>query len=101
VYAFDADGAGRWSNVSMPYLELRLPFHPKISLDLLGGWMMAPEENGPGGGDERGFLGTAWLKFKLSDIWTGHLLAEFVDPGDYYNVSDTAHFIRLEFMCRF
>lgn len=101
VYAFDADAAGRWSNVSMPYLELRMPFHPKVSLDLLGGYMMAPEKNGPGGGDKRGLLGTAWLKFKLNDIWTGHLLCEIVDPGNYYNVTDTAHFVRLEFMCKF
>jgi hypothetical protein len=78
-----------------------VPFSPKVSLDLLGGWMMAPEENGPGGGDERGKLFTAWFKFKLSDAWSGHLLGEFVDPGDYYQVDTTAHFVRLEFMVKF
>ncbi|NQT81707.1 alginate export family protein [bacterium] len=101
VYGFDADGAGRWSNVTMPYLGLDVPFSPKASLSLIGGWMMAPEENGPGSGDQRGFLGTAWFKFKLNDTWSGHLLAEIVDPGDYYVVDDTAHFVRIEFMTKF
>ncbi len=101
VYAFDADGAGRWSNVTMPYAELDLPVHAKAGFTILGGYMLAPEENGPGGGDERGFLGTCWFKYKLNDIWTGHVLAEVVDPGNYYNVGDTAHFVRVEFMCRF
>jgi hypothetical protein len=101
VYAFDADGAGRWSNVSMPYVGFDIPFCPRASLALLGGWMMAPEENGPGGGNDRGLLATAWFKFKLSDTWSGHLLGEIVDPGDYYNVDSTAHFVRLEMMCIF
>jgi len=101
VYAYDADGAGRWSNVTMPYLSLGVPFSPRASLDVLCGHMFAPEKNGPGGGDQRGTLITAWLKFKLNDAWSGHLLGEFVHPGDYYNVADTAHFVRVEFMCKF
>ncbi len=101
VYGFDYDGAGRWSNLSMPYLGLDVPVCAKASLSLIGGWMMAPEENGPGGGNDRGFLGTCWFNYKLSDVWSGHVLAEFVDPGDYYKVDDTAHFIRLEMMCTF
>jgi hypothetical protein len=101
VYAWDAEGAGRWSNITMPYAEVDLPVHPKAGFTILGGYMFAPEKNGPGGGDERGFLGTCWFKYKLSDTWSGHVLAEFVQPGNYYNVEDTAHFIRVEFMCIF
>lgn len=101
VYAWDADGAGRWSNVTMPYLELDLPVHAKAGFTVLGGYMFAPEKDGPGGGDERGFLGTCWFKYKLTNIWSGHLLAEFVEPGNYYNVEDTAYFLRAEFMCNF
>lgn len=103
VYGFDADGAGRWSNVTMPYVGLDVPFSSKVSLNLLAGYMFAPESsaNIPGSDDERGFLGTAWLKFKLNDTWSGHLLGEVVEPGDYYNVDDTAHFVRFEMMCVF
>lgn len=101
VYAWDADGAARWSNVTMPYVEVGLPVHAKASFTILGGYMLAPEKDGPGGGDERGFLGTCWFKYKINDIWSGHILAEIVEPGNYYNVDDTAHFVRLEFMCTF
>jgi len=101
VYGFDADGAGRWSNLTMPYLGLDIPCSQNVSLNLIGGYMLAPEEDGPAGGDERGLLGTAWFNFKLNDIWSGHVLAEFVDPGNYYNVEDTAHFVRVQFMCKF
>lgn len=101
VYSFDVDGAGRWSNVTMPYVEVDLPVHAKAGFTILGGYMLAPEENGPGGGDERGFLGTCWFKYKLSNTWSGHVLAEMVEPGNYYNVDDTAYFVRVEFMCMF
>jgi len=101
VYAWDADGAGRWSNTTLPYAGVDVAFGKKVSLNLLGGWMMAPEEDGPGGGNGRGALYTAWLKFKINDTWFGHLLGEFVDPGDYYLVDDTAYFARLEFSCIF
>jgi len=103
VYAFDHDGAGRWSNLTMPYVGLDVPFSSKLSLALLTGYMFAPERsaNIPGSDDERGLLATAWFRFKLSDKWFGHFLAEFVDPGDYYKVDNTAHFIRVEFSCLF
>ncbi len=94
-------GVARWSNLTMPYLGLDVPFSSKATLFLLGGWMFAPEKNGPGTGDERGVLATAWLKYKLSDTWSGHLLGEIVDPGDYYTADDTSHFVRLEMSCTF
>ncbi len=101
VYAWDADGAGRWSNVTYPYVGLDVPFSAKVLLQLTGGYMWAPEEDGPGGESERGSMYTAWLKVKLNNTWSGHLLGEFVQPGDYYLVDDTAYFARLEMMCTF
>lgn len=103
VYAFDAEAAGRWSNVTLPYLTLRCSPTETSQLALLGGYMMAPERNGPGGGRERGWLGTARYDFSLGrqmlttkDRLFGHLLAEVFEPGDYYQVDDTAFFVRWE-----
>jgi hypothetical protein len=103
VYAFDADGAGRWSNVNMPHLDFTFVPTEGLKTDAMLGYMLAPEEDGPGTGDERGILGVLWNRFTLGekllserDKLTGHLLLEVLDPGDYYNVSDLAYFARWE-----
>lgn len=105
IYAFDADGAGRWSNVQLPHVNLTLkPSDCMIKkIALMGGLLLADQDDGPGTGDERGWLGTARVDFQLgsklltqNDKLTGHLLAEMLDPGDYYNVTDSAHFLRWE-----
>lgn len=109
VFAFDRDGAGRWSNVSMPHLDLELSPTPWYKAELMLGYMMAPEDNGPGGGNNRGLLFTWWNKFKLgeklltgSDKLTGHLLLEVLNPGNYYDdLSHNAVFARWEFMYAF
>ena len=104
IYAFDADGAGRWSNVNMPHVDFTIsPLGKNWKSKLMGAYLMAPEKDGPGGGDERGLLGT-WrndflLKEKLlgqKDKLFGHLLFEVLEPGNYYNVGKTSYFVRLE-----
>lgn len=108
VYAFDAEKAGYWSNVLIPHVEAGLRIAPNHKLCLLAGWMTAPEKNGPGTGDERGMLYTARYDFPLltgvfgeKDQLYGHLLAEVLDPGDYYNVDDTSYFLRWELVYSF
>lgn len=103
VYAFDAEAAGRWSNVTMPYVSLSCNPSAGSKLALLAGHMSSPEENGPGDGDERGWLGTARYDITLGkgmltakDKLFGHLVVEVLEPGDYYNVDNTAHFARME-----
>lgn len=92
VYAFDAEGAGRWSNLSMPHVDWTFFPHEKVKTSLMLGYMFAPEENGIGGGDERGFIATLWNRFTLKenmltdgDKLSGHILFEAVDPGNYYS----------------
>lgn len=70
--------------------------------------MYAPEENGPGDGNRRGNLYTARYDFPIadgllakSDRMYGHLLAECLDPGDYYKVDHTAYFLRWELVYSF
>lgn len=107
VYAFDAEAAGRWSNVMMPHLDLNMAITEKIKAMAMVGYLSAPEENGPGGGDERGWLGVLRTDFTLKegllrkgdkqqDKLFGHLLVEVLEPGNYYNVEDTAIFTRWE-----
>ena len=108
VYAWDADGAGRWSNLSMPHVDLSLTPCKWYKSEMVLGYMMAMEDDGPGDGKDRGLLFTWWQKFTLrenllreKDKLSGHLLAELVDPGDYYNVDDLSYFLRWEFIYAF
>lgn len=104
VYAFDADLAGgRWSNLMMPRLQLSLAPAKRIKATAMAGYMMALEKDGPGGGEERGWLGVLKTEFTLGeklllpkDKLTGHLWVEVVEPGNYYKVDDTALFARWE-----
>lgn len=108
VYAWDAEAAGRWSNVMMPNVGLTLKPLAGMKLSLFGGYMMAVEEDGPGGGNERGWLGVAKSEFTLrekvlgkKDKLTGHLWFEVLEPGDYYKVDETAWFARWQLMYEF
>lgn len=108
IYAWDADGAGRWSNLSMPHVDFNFAPNDRIAFKNLLGYMFAPEDNGPGPGDERGLLLTMRADLKLKeglllekDELFGHLTLEIVDPGDYYNVDATADFIRWELSYKF
>ncbi|WP_242518978.1 alginate export family protein [Halochromatium roseum] len=51
-----------------------------------------------GDGRFRGHLFTAWLKAKLSDHVSGHLVAEYLAPGDFYaeHRRDESYFLRAE-----
>jgi hypothetical protein len=108
VYCWDAEAAGRWQNVMMPYAQLSLKPCAKSKFTAMVGYLLAPEENGPGGGDERGLLlvlkdeiTLAEKLFTSKDKLTGHLWAEILEPGNYYNVEDTGYFLRWEVMYAF
>jgi hypothetical protein len=106
VYSFDAEGAGRWSNVSMPHVDFTIHPHEKLTTSLLLGYLFAPEADSITGDHNRGFLATLKNSFTLKenllrtgDKLTGHVLVEALVPGDYYTDSqqdDTALFGRVE-----
>lgn len=105
VYSFDADGAGRWSNVSMPHAGMSLSPLKWLKTSAMVGYMFAPESDGPGGGDERGLLAVLKNEFTIGenllmhkDKLTGHLWLEVLEPGNYYDTqeNDTAVFARWE-----
>lgn len=107
VYGFDTDGAGRWSNLSMPHVDFSISPIDKLKIDLLLGYMWAPEADAVGGGHNRGWLFTWWNKYTLAegllsekDKLFGHVLVELMEPGDYYSQAqrdeDIAAFLRFE-----
>ncbi len=98
VYAFDTDGAGRWSNVSMPHIDFTFHPHERLKTSLLLGYMFAPEKDAIGGGRNRGLLATIWNRFTIKEnMWTegdklsGHVLFEVMDPGNYYTDDQQKH----------
>ncbi|MGQ9659737.1 MAG: hypothetical protein ACUVQI_07605 [Thermochromatium sp.] len=58
----------------------------------------AQRVNLSGDGDFRGHLFAAWLKSRFTENLTGHLLAEYLLPGDYYadKRQNDAFFVRAE-----
>jgi len=97
-----------WSNMMLPYVELKLAPHAKVSTAILAGMMSAPEKDGAGGESDRGMLVTMWNKIKIkqgifreADALNGHLLLEMVKTGDYHDVTDTMTWIRWEFLYSF
>ncbi len=109
LYSF-IDGAGghnigSWSNISMPWIGLSMVPMKDTNLSIRYYKMKANEidrNSHPGLGDDRGDLITAKLKFKINKQWYGHLVAEFLDPGNYYQDGmDKAHFLRAEINYKF
>jgi hypothetical protein len=103
IYAFDADGAGRWSNLQMPHVDLTFAPCKRVKTKAMVAHLSAPEDNGPGDGDERGWLyvlrNDITIKeslLKEKDKLFGHIILEVLEPGDYYNVDETAYFARWE-----
>ena len=103
IYAFDADGAGRWSNVMMPHIDLTFAPWKGAKTKLMAAELQAPEKNGPGGGDTRGQLYVFRTDFVIAnallgeqDKLSGHITYEYLDPDDYYLVDNGAHFARWE-----
>lgn len=108
VYAYDADGAGRWSNLMMPTIGAYCMPFDWLKTTIFGSHLSAPAADGPGGGHERGWMGVVKGEFNLGQGWVsksdalkGHLWMELLRPGDYYKVGDTAYFLRWQLTYEF
>ncbi len=100
VYSFGPPdgGIGRWSNVSMPHVDFSIAPCKGYKTELLLGYMFAPEDDGAGGGHNRGWLFTWWNHFTIAeklfcqtDKLGGHFLLELMDPNDYYTGDQRQH----------
>lgn len=104
AYSYDADGAARWSNLTLPYVSAGLTVTKDSKFSAMLGQLSANENDGPGTGKQRGLYAGAKVEITLAkgallkkDELKGHLAAEIFDPGNYYmSGRDTACFLRWE-----
>ena len=107
IYCFDTEGAGNWNNLIHPRAKASFR-HAGHDVTLAAGPVYAEERNGAGGGRNRGWLYTAQYTFPLFSGFgdgrgktAGCLLAEILDPGDYYLSDHTAYFFRWQITVAF
>jgi hypothetical protein len=105
-------GAGWWSNQINLKTTAGVIFGPHHKVQLMIGPIFAETRDGLGGGDGqfKGFLSQARYDFPLwladaskgdrFEIF-GHLLFECFNPGDYYETSKPAYFVRWQVDFRF
>lgn len=95
---------GETTNLHRLNLGWAAQVHPKAELSLDYHALFADQntKRGTAGFSDsdkfRGHLVTAWLRAKLDKHVSGHLLAEYFLPGDYYEApkGDNAYFLRAE-----
>lgn len=113
IYSLASErGASYWTNLSMWQAEVRLtpvkPLELRATYYRLGAFHatgdFAPFPVKPGffaGGTLRGDLFAARADYKLNDNWRGHVVGEYLAPGDFYAGSDYGWFFRAEVLCTF
>ncbi len=107
IYCFDTEGAGNWNNIIHPRATVTAKY-ASHTLMLAGGPVYAEERNGAGGGRDRGMLYIAQWNFPIfagskegCGKTSGCILAEILDPGDYYLSDHTAYFFRWQITVAF
>jgi hypothetical protein len=100
---------GRWSNILAP--NAGVSFSPildakRMKLTANIAYLLAPEDDGDGPGDERGWLETVKLECLVAegllfrdarkDRLAAHLWLELLQPGDYSASDEDAYFARAE-----
>lgn len=84
------DGVAYWTNLVSLNAEVRFILSPDVELKVAYHHLTAPQAADtlsafPGGtGTARGELFIGKLSYKFNQRWSGHLLCESLDPGDYY-----------------
>ena len=86
-----------WIAQIHPTTQLLVDYHA-LWADQMSTRTAAQMVNISGDGDFRGHLFTGWLKTKLNKHVSGHLVAEYLAPGDYYadNRQNDSFFVRAE-----
>lgn len=74
-----------WSNQNSPWVGLDLKPFAKAHLLLRYFKLQADEDDGPGTGTDRGNSFWALLLYKITPDLSGHLWAEYLDTGNYYD----------------
>ena len=104
-------GAAWWSNMMYVKLTAGLDIAPKHRIALSTGPMFAAERDGLGGGDGsfKGLLSQARYDFPLYTFnaegrpleFFGHVVAELMNPGDYFETDKPGWFVRWQLDLKF
>lgn len=94
-------GVGYWSNLAIGQIEFQMELAPPVSLraayQRLGAFHPFPGKASLfAGGSGRGDVYAARFDVKPNATWRGHMLAEYLAPGNFYATSDGAWFFRAE-----
>lgn len=83
-----------WGMKPHPTTEVTLDYHALFANENTRGGLPGFSRNG----DFRGHLFTGWVKTKLDKHVSGHLVAEYLNPGDYYTSprDEEAWYLRAE-----
>jgi len=111
LYAYNTIyGPGYWSNLVYPHVATGVEMGPGHKLGSSLGPMYTATEDGLGGGDGnlRGWLAIVRYDFPLiknifgkrGELY-GHVMAEVMDPGDYYTSDQWAYFLRWQIDAKF
>jgi hypothetical protein len=99
-------GAAYWTNLVLWQAEMRAT--PLARLDLRATYYrMDAFHRFPGrtatyaDGTHRGDLFEGRIDYQLNDSWRGHLVGEWLEPGDFYAHDDGGWFFRAEVSCGF
>jgi hypothetical protein len=105
IYSQTAEnnGGGRkiayWSNTFAPNLKFDMVLNSKVDITLWAHHLQAFYSIASGNGLTRGDELQLWVRFKFTKMLTGHFLADYFMPGDFYADPRTnAVFIRGELM---
>ncbi len=95
-------GPAYWTNIGMISPGFNYKFSDRANFDFYYRLMYAPHARVLSGqklGNWRGGLMIAKFNYRVNKHFIGHLLAETLDPGDFYlNGGSFAYFLRSEFM---
>jgi hypothetical protein len=92
IYTLAAEeGVAYWSNLHGPYARVDLS-RPRLNVSgrVYSWWAFH------GRGRHRGEDVQVWLRWRMTDQVSGHVLAEFLWPGDFHQSSEQARFLRSE-----
>ncbi len=105
---FESDGVNRWTNLSMPHLDVSCAPREWLTITLTAARVGALEADGASGGRDRGLFLAGKAEFRLArNLWrsgdklSGHLWLEWLEPGDYYRRDESAVFARWELLYAF
>jgi hypothetical protein len=94
-------GPAYWTNLSAPQAEFQIapakPLNLRATYYRLGAFHRFPGKAAVfSGGITRGDLYEVRADVRVNDRWRGHVVGEWLEPGDFYSASDAAWFFRAE-----